>query len=83
MSRLFIQRGQAQTVLAMGHSEPPRFHKRPGRFASNEPGWRSLPVEGTAHWRRLQAADRRARRVKLLLILGAALVGVALFFLKG
>jgi hypothetical protein len=68
-------------IAMAGHH--PRFFERPGRMASNDPRWRTLPVEGTAHWRRLNAADRRAKRVKLLLICLAALVGVAVALLKG
>lgn len=84
MSRLFVSRGRSALIVSMaGPSEPPRWQSRRADFSSNNPNWRTLPVEGTARWRRITGADRRARRVKLLLILVAALVGVAVALLKG
>jgi hypothetical protein len=82
MSRLFVTCGTGHLVVAMTNHEKPRIVQRPGRFASNERGWRSLPVEGSAHWRRITGADRRARRVKLLIILAVAAVGLLLGILK-
>jgi hypothetical protein len=84
MNGLFFARGATAIVGPMPMAERPRIWTRPARFASsNDRNWRTLPVEGTARWQRMMAADRRARRVKLLLILTAALVGVAVALLKG
>jgi hypothetical protein len=82
MTRLVIRSGRVQPMLIMaGHR--PQFHHRPARLASERPGWRTLPVEGTRRWRQITAADRRAKRAKLFLILLAMLVGVAVAVLKG
>lgn len=82
-SRRIYSTGRPALVSAMTGTEPPEWQSRPGRFASDQKGYANLPVEGTARWRRMTGADRRARRVKLLLILIAALVGVAFAILKG
>jgi hypothetical protein len=83
MSRLFVSSGRSALVVAMVGPDGHSWKSRPQRRASDDPHWRTLPVEGSAHWRRVTAADRRARRVKLLLTLIALLVGVAVALLKG
>lgn len=83
MNGLFYSRGSAAIVGPFPMTDKPRIWTRPAQFRSDDPRWRTLPVEGTAAYRRMIAADRRARRVKLLLILVAALVGGAVAILKG
>ena len=76
-SRRIYSRGRPSLVLAMeqGPQERPQWQAR--RKPSDDPRWKHQPVQGSAEWRRQTGADRRARRVKLLLILIAALVGAA------